>query len=590
MMPTSPPQWWFIHNFRVLSSNVASALPPVVLACENTGMSFDSSGERAGLPGASDSSRGGDAAQLAAIGATTGHGSGHSAAIVVGEDELSLGGTDIEQARDALAQLGAEGARSLDGLSPVETIALLGGLQKLSSAVAAVQARGLVHLERAVKQDSLERGETAKQALKVARAEASAALKNSTSASGQTMSSCRRLVQSMPGILTALAQGRMVPASGHQIGKTLGPASQGQREQVDEILTAHLGYLEDCGPQELGDETERVLHTLDPAGAAGRHREARRERSVTVRRGRHGMATITAHVTGLDAARIRKGLSVAAEMARAGGDRRGHQQIMADRFADALIGRGEGIDPTTLEIGVLVTDRSLLAPAHADAATIEGYGSVPYEHIRQEMLGALEAEEDPQSALSLRKVFVDHDDGQLVSAESRSRRFPPALARLIRYAHQTCRAPYCDASVRQIDHITPWAQGGETSYANGNGLCAADNQKDDAGQRVRPVIDEDGIRRTVEWATRYGQKARRGGINYDPVGTAQRRRPRDELGASLERAVARIDPERHAPRAPAPQGRHDGHWLRRRRYDCIFHPNLIVITDEPAGRTDSPRT
>ena len=29
---------------------------------------------------------------------------------------------------------------------------------------------------------------------------------------------------------------------------------------------------------------------------------------------------------------------------------------MADLFADALIGRGEGIDPSTLEIAVIITD------------------------------------------------------------------------------------------------------------------------------------------------------------------------------------------------------------------------------------------
>src|SRR5699024_6929327 len=341
------------------------------------------------------------------------------------------------------------------------------------------------------------------------------------------------------------------------------------------------------------------------------------------RRGRHGMATITAHITGLDGARIRKGLSLAAEKARASGDRRGHQQIMADRFVDALIGRGDGIDPSTLEIGVLVTDRSLLAPSpaaekaragadrrgpqetvadrfvdaligrgdgidpstleigvlvtdrslpapsHADAATVEGYGSVPYEHICQEMLAALEAEEDPELALTMRKVFLDHDDGQLVAVESRSRQFPPALARLLRYAHQTCRAPYCDASIRQLDHIVPWSEGGQTSLDNGNGLCAADNQKEQAGQTARVITDGDGVRRTVEWTTRYGQKARRGGINFDPVGTARRRRhheqqpavpddgmraagaPPDveksparvdeEAGASLERALTRLD-------------------------------------------------
>src|SRR5699024_11622610 len=121
-------------------------------------------------------------------------------------------------------------------------------------------------------------------------------------------------------------------------------------------------------PEDWGDEAERVLHSLDPGGAADRHEVARRERSVTVRRGRHGMATITAHITGLDGARIRKGLSLAAEKARASGDRRGHQQIMAERFVDALSGLRDGIDPRTLEIGALGTDRPLPAPSHADAA------------------------------------------------------------------------------------------------------------------------------------------------------------------------------------------------------------------------------
>lgn len=577
-------------------------------------MLFDSRGDDAEVPGAEYSAPGADAVRGDGGAAGAERGARSDIAITAGAEELLVGGADVEQVRTALAELGACGSRSLDGLTPVETIALLDGLQGLSGAIAAVQARALVHLEAAVKQDCRDRGETAKQALKVARAEASAALKTSKSASGQSMSSCRRLVQSMPGMLSALAHGRIVAASGHQIGRAMAPASPSQREQVDEILTGHLGYLEGAGPEDWGDEAERVLHSLDPGGAADRHEVARRERNVTVRRGRHGMATITAHVTGLDGARIRKGLSLAAEKARAGGDRRGHQQIMADRFVDALIGRGDGIDPSTLEIGVLVTDRSLLAPAHADAATVEGYGSVPYEHIRLEMLGALEAEEDPELALTMRKVFLDHDDGQLVAVESRSRQFPPALARLLRYAHQSCRAPYCDASIRQLDHIVPWSEGGQTSFDNGNGLCAADNQKEQAGQTARVITDEDGVRRTVEWTTRYGQKARRGGINFDPVGTARRRRHHekqptapeneirtatappgaerppgrvsDEVGASLERAIAHLDLESAARRASHITDTLTGrsrHWLRRRRFNCIFLPHLIVIDGHGAS-------
>lgn len=445
-------------------------------------------------------------------------------------DRLWIGDVDVASARAALSEVGAEGTTSLNALSPAGTIALLARLQDLSGAVAAVQARALVHLESAVKADCRRRGESAEAAVKIARSETSRALKQSTSCAGQSISSCRRLVHSMPGMLAALAHGRIVPASAHRVGRTVSPATPELRTRVDEILTAHLPHLEGCGPEEWAGEAEKVLHGLDPHGASDRHRAAKQERSVTVRRTEHGMCTVTARLTGLDGARIRKGLSLAAEKARAHGARRGHQQIMADLFADALIGRGDGIDPSTLEIGVIITDRSLLAPDHADAATIEGLGPVPYEHVRDEMLDAVRrAGEDPELAMALRKRYIDAEDGQLVSTESTARSFPASLARFLRIAHQTCRAPYCDASIRQNDHIIPWAQGGRTSLDNGNGLCAADNQKEEAGETVRVIRDEKGRRRTVEWTSRYGQKARRRGINFDPLGTGEK---------ILERAAA----------------------------------------------------
>lgn len=528
------------------------------------------------------------------IAPSAGLGSRSPLSIEAGIDELQIGDVDVAAARRVLAQIGADGALSLDRLSVTETIAVLSRLQELSGAVAAVQARALIHLEDAVKEDCRRREETPKQALKVARAETSAAMKQSTSCAGQSMSSCRRLVRSMPGMLTALAHGRIVPSSAHGVGRTMAPASPEQRSQVDQILAAHLPYLEDCGPQEWASEAEKVLHGLDPHGAAERHRMAKKDRSVTVRRGEHGMCTVTARLPGLDGARIRKGLSIAAEKARAHGDRRGHQQIMADLFADALIGRGEGIDPSTLEIGVVITDRSLLAPDHADAATIEGYGAVPYEHVREEMQEAMgAAEEDPELAPALRRLYADEDDGQLVAVESTARSFPPALARFLQIAHQTCRAPHCDANIRQNDHIIPFAQGGITSLDNGNGLCAADNQKEEAGQSVRVVRDENGKRRTVEWTTRYGQTAHRRGINYDPLGTGARLLerasgtdlpmfepgsdpPADEPNGSLRRALALIEPH------PVVQdSRRDRPWLARRRRDHVFFPHLTLITDTP---------
>ncbi|WP_114856391.1 HNH endonuclease signature motif containing protein [Brachybacterium sp. YJGR34] len=530
--------------------------------------------------------------------------------IVAREEELRLGTVDLLAARAAISEIGAQGASALDSLSAEEAIALLSGLEGLSMAMSALQARALVQLESAVMQDCLEREETPRTARKVARAEASRALRRSRSSAGRTMATCRRLVQSMPGMLTALAEGRVTAESSHRVGRVMGPASPELRGQVDEILAAHVPYLEDCGPREWGAEAEKVLHGLDPDGAAARHHQARRERSVTVRRTEHGMGVLTARLPGLDAARIRKGLSHAAEKARAEGDRRGHQQIMADLLADALIGRGDGVDPTALDIGVIITDRSLLAPRHADAATIEGFGPVPHEHIRDEMRRALVTEEDSDLALTLRRLYTDPEDGQLVAVESRSRAFPPALSRLLLWSHESCRAPFCDADIRHNDHIVPWSQGGPTSRDNGNGLCAGDNQKEESGESVRVVTDEDGTRRTVEWTTRYGQKARRRGVNHDPVGTARRRAERgrarsaagtapsehrseleDGTQAPLHRALTELEvpltalPDEHAILGGGGRTRH---WLRQQRRDYIVRGGVVMVEGAPPGPAPPP--
>ena len=40
---------------------------------------------------------------------------------------------------------------------------------------------------------------------------------------GRSLATCRRLVQSMPGMLTALAEGTLNPRSVHTVGSAMGP-------------------------------------------------------------------------------------------------------------------------------------------------------------------------------------------------------------------------------------------------------------------------------------------------------------------------------------------------------------------------------
>ena len=72
--------------------------------------------------------------------------------------------------------------------------------------------------------------------------------------------------------------------------------------------------------------------------------------------------------------------------------------------------------------------------------------------------------------------------------DSRARIFPPGLRRFIQARDDTCRTPWCDAPIRHLDHIIPWHHGGQTSQANGAGLCEACNHtKETPGWTARPI-------------------------------------------------------------------------------------------------------
>ncbi|MGW9402888.1 HNH endonuclease [Arthrobacter sp. NPDC055585] len=97
---------------------------------------------------------------------------------------------------------------------------------------------------------------------------------------------------------------------------------------------------------------------------------------------------------------------------------------------------------------------------------------------------------EPQelSLVSLRRLYLDPVSGELTAMESKARAFPAGLARLIRTRDQTCRTPWCDAPIRHIDHIQPHAEGGPTSYTNGQGLCEACNHAKEAPGWIATAI------------------------------------------------------------------------------------------------------
>ncbi|MFP5313481.1 MAG: HNH endonuclease, partial [Actinomycetes bacterium] len=101
----------------------------------------------------------------------------------------------------------------------------------------------------------------------------------------------------------------------------------------------------------------------------------------------------------------------------------------------------------------------------------------------------------------VRRLYTD-PRGRLVALESRARTFPTHLRRLLIARDEVCRTPWCDAPIRHADHITSHADGGPTSWANGQGLCEACNHtKETPGWTAKPVP---GPRHTVTTTTPTG--------------------------------------------------------------------------------------
>src|SRR5699024_9617824 len=187
-------------------------------------------------------------------------------------------------------------------------------------------------------------------------------------------------------------------------------------------------------------------------------------------------------------------LSLEAERLRAQGDHRGHHAIMADCLVDTLLGREDAMDPTMLDIGMIITDRALIAPGAADIAQIERYGPVPVDCVREDLRAALRAPADlqdgplgpdgPDLRAVLPRLYTHPTSAELVAVESQARALPKALARFLAWRDTARRGPHGNAVIRQPDHIRSIPRGGTTSIDNGEGLCAVCNLKEQMARAI----------------------------------------------------------------------------------------------------------
>ena len=101
----------------------------------------------------------------------------------------------------------------------------------------------------------------------------------------------------------------------------------------------------------------------------------------------------------------------------------------------------------------------------------------------------------------LRRLFADPVDGSLVGRDAKRRLFRGSLRAFIVARDQTCRTPYCDAPIRDIDHIVAWAAGGMTTPEQGQGLCRRCNLDKQAPGWAAEAVDYPDHTHTVSTTT-----------------------------------------------------------------------------------------
>lgn len=409
-------------------------------------------------------------------------------------EQLSLTTADLAGWVEALLRLPSE-------VPDAERIDRIRLLENVKGAIAAAQAREAVALKRSVVAAEAAGGVPASKRGRGVAAQVALARRESPHRGDRLMGLAEALVNELPHTMDALARGQLSEWRATLVCRETACLSADDRREVDRRIAVGLPTMSD---RQLAAYARRIGYTLDPGSLVERTARAVEDRRVTIRPAPDSMAVVSAVLPVAQGVALYASLARAADSARATGDPRSRNQLMAD----TLVMRGTGqeeADQTPIEIQLMMADRTLLKGGRIPA-DIVGYGPLPAGMAR-----FLVASLHPTTKVWLRRLYTHPATGELVAMESKRRLFPEPLRRFLLARDQLCRAPWCGAPIRHADHVEPHARGGPTSAANGQGLCERCNQvKETAGWSA--ATEPDGaIVSTAPTGHRYRSKAPPGG-------------------------------------------------------------------------------
>lgn len=402
---------------------------------------------------------------------------------------------------------------------------LLRELEGAKAAAAAYQARAAVQLRARIVEREQAAGVPTDEQGAAAGAQVALARREPPCRGGRWMGFCRAVVSEMPHTHRAFRMGRISEWRAMILVRETACLSLEDRQKVDESLMADPRTTEGAGDRRVAAMARQLADQIDAAALVRRARQAVGDRHVSLRPAPDTMAVLTGVLPVAQAVSVFKALSHAADFASSQGDARSRGQVMADTLVERVTGQARATD-VRVEIELVMTDRTLFK-GDAEPAYLQGYGVVPAQIARDLIrdatrppglepsrdAGEPEADVGAARGLSadkelvwLRRLYTAPGSGALVGLDSKARLFPDGLRRFIDLRDQVCSRPWCDAPIRERDHVVAHAARGRTSAENGAGTCTACNHTKEARGWSSRVVPGD--RHAIEVTTPTGHTYR----------------------------------------------------------------------------------
>ena len=274
------------------------------------------------------------------------------------------------------------------------------------------------------------------------------------------------LIERLPAVWAALDAGDIDLRKARVIAGGTGHLDESDARDVTERL---LPSAPDLTTGQLRARIRRLCIEVNPDDAQKRCENAVDDRRMVIEPTIDGTADFHAYGAPVDrAARIGRKINGLARSLKTATETRTMDQLRMDVFLDLLEGTQTGTETSRSGMVDIHVDLKTLTELSDTPGELAGYGPVIADIARQ----VAESQTDSEW-----RTTVTDNNGQVIHIGITRRRPTTSQKRDIHARYPTCVFPGCliPATECDIDHTTPWSQGGATSIENNAPLCRHDH-------------------------------------------------------------------------------------------------------------------